>query len=162
MKTKPCLTLLLASLGLFLAGCNFDLPLTAKPTRPINEQLVGDWLSVDTDAAKVVRMNVRMLDEGTYAVAYDGDLYRAFHSDFAGLPLVSVQDLNSGDRKYSYFHWQLSADGNHLSLKGVSTRVVPDTTKDRDAIQKLIKQNLSNPELYGEEMVFSRKQAARR
>ena len=161
MKTMFRPVLLLALLGLILAGCNFDVPLTAKPTRPINDQLVGDWLSTDTDAARVVRMNVRKLDETTYAVSYDGDLYRAFHSDFAGLSLVSAQDLNSRERKYAYFTWQLSADGARLTLKGVSTRVIPDTTKDAGVIQELIKKNRSNPELFGEEAVFTRKKADR-
>ena len=47
-------------------------------------------------------MRVRRLDDNTYVVYYDGDLFRAYHSDVAETPFASVQDLNSSDRKYAY------------------------------------------------------------
>ena len=56
-------------------------------------------------------MRVRRLDDSTYVVYYDGDLFRAYHSDVAEMPLVSVQDLNSSDRGYAYVVWKLSSDG---------------------------------------------------
>jgi hypothetical protein len=104
-------------------------------------------------------MSVRRLDDFNYVVALDGDVYRAFHSDFAGTAFLSVQNLQPGgnDRKYVYFVWQLSADGAQLSLKGVSTRVVPEETKGRAALQKLIHANLANPKLYGDTLVFTPK-----
>ena len=54
---------------------------------------------------------MRRLDDSTYVVYYDGDLFRAYHSDVAEMPLASVQDLNSNDRKYAYVVWKLSSDG---------------------------------------------------
>ena len=87
----------------------------------------------------------------------DGDIYRAFPSDFAGVAFVSVQDLQVGreDHKFVYFTWQLSADGLKLTLRGVSTRVVPEETKGRSALQKLIKANLTNPALFTDAPVFT-------
>jgi hypothetical protein len=68
------------------------------------------------------------LDDSTYVVYYDGDLFRAYHSDVAEMPLASVQDLNSNDRKYAYVVWKLSDDGKHLTLRSVN-KVIPKETK---------------------------------
>lgn len=157
MKTKPPLAWLLIAGCLLFAGCNYDLPLTAQPTRKVDARLLGDWVGFDKDDQKEELMHVRQLDDSTYVVAMDSDIYRAFHSDFADTTFVTVQDLNSDERKYVYYVWQLSADGTQLSLKGVSNKVVPEETKGREALQKLIKANLANPKLYGDEIKFTRK-----
>lgn len=158
MKTKLFLLPLLAA-GLAFTACNYDDPLTAKPTRPVDAKLLGSWVAVDKDDHKEMLMVVRRLDDSNYVIALDGDLYRAFHSDFAGNAFLSVQNLQPGgdDRKYVYFVWQLSTDGAQLSLKGVSTRIVPDETKGRAALQNLVKANLTNPKLYGDTLVFTPK-----
>ena len=108
-------------------------------------------------------MHVLQLDDSNYIVVMDGDAYRAFHSDFAGTAFVSVQDLQVGREahKYIYFTWQLSADGALLSLRGLSTQVVPEDTKGRTALQKLIKANLTNPKLFTEAPTFHRPPAAK-
>ena len=146
---------LLLALSL-LAGCNYDVALTATPTRKIDERLVGDWLGGD-DGKDV--MSVRQLDDSTYAVAMDHDIYRAFHSDFADTAFVSVQSLQSNrdHGKYVYVTWALSADGDRLTVRTVSIKVVPEETKDRAALQKLIKANLANPALFADPLVFTRK-----
>ena len=153
MKTKHHLTCLIAAVVLLFAGCNYDVPLTARPTRNIDERLLGVWLGGDEGKDPMV---VRRLDDSTYVVAMDDDLYRAFHSDFAGTALLSVQELNHG-RLYVYLTAALAADGNQLTLRTVSTKVVPEETKGRAALQKLIKANLAHPALFGEPLVFQRK-----
>lgn len=103
-------------------------------------------------------MSVRKFDDATYAVALDNDIYRVFHSDFAGVAFVTAQDLNSDDRKYCYYRWSLSADGRTLTLQGVDTKLVPEKTRTAAAIQKLIKDNLSNPALFDKEVLtYTRK-----
>ena len=153
MKTNHHLTCLIAAVVLFFAGCNYDVPLTARPTRNIDERLLGVWLGGDEGKDTMV---VRRLDDSTYVVAMDDDLYRAFHSDFAGTAFLSVQELNHG-RLYVYLTAVLAADGNQLTLRTVSTKVVPEETKGRAALQKLIKANLAHPALFGEPLVFTRK-----
>lgn len=159
MKTKSTLAWLLAAAALLLAGCNYDVALTDQPTRKIDARLVGDWLGGE-DGKDV--MSVRQLDDSSYAVAMDHDIYRAFHSDFAGTAFVSVQSLqpNSDHGKYVYVTWALSPDGNQLTVRTVSVKVVPEETKGgRDALQKLIKANLANPALFADPLVFKRKDA---
>lgn len=153
MKTKFRPILLLAACFAFTA-CNYDSPLTAKPTRPLDGRLLGDWLGGDEGKDP---MHVRKLDDTTYVVAFDKDIYRAFHSDFADRPFLTVQDLNSSDRLYLYMIWEISADGNQLRLRTVSDKVVTDKNKGQAALQKAVKENLQNPALLGETMVFMRK-----
>ena len=47
MKIRFLLPSFLAAGCLALTGCNYDSPLTAKPTQMINEKLLGEWVSVD-------------------------------------------------------------------------------------------------------------------
>jgi len=148
---------LIATICLLLAGCNYDFPLTPKPTQRVDARLLGEWVVVDKDNQKEEHLSVRQLDDTTYVVTFDGDIYRAFHSDYAGTAFMSVQDLNADNRKYVYFKWTLSPDNTQLTLVGVSNKVVPETTKDRGAIQKLIKANLTNPALFGDPLTFTRK-----
>jgi hypothetical protein len=131
-------------------ACQYDIPITTAPTRKVQEQLLGNWTSADGKE----HMNVRRLDENTYVVYYDGDLFRAYHSDVAETPFASVQDLNSNDRKYAYVIWKLSDDSKFLKLRNVNDKVVPKETKDSATVVALLTKNASRPDLFGEEIEF--------
>ena len=131
-------------------ACEYEVPITPSPTRKVQEELLGNWVSLDGKE----NMRVRRLDNSTYVVYYDGDLFRAYHSDIAEMPFASVQDLNSNDRKYAYVVWNLSDDGKHLSLRNVNDKVVPKETKDSATVVALLSKNAHNLELFGEEIEF--------
>ena len=131
-------------------ACQYDVPITSGPTRKVQERLLGDWTSADGKE----KLKLRSLDDTVYIVYYDGDLFRAYHSDVAETPFASVQDLNSTDRKYAYVVWKLSDDGKYLSLRNVSDKVISKETKDSAAIVALLTKNVRNPELLGEEIEF--------
>lgn len=155
---KP-LALAVALAAFALTGCNYDFALTEQPTQKVDVRLIGNWVAVDKDNGKQESMQVRRLDDTTYVVAFDEDIYRAFHSDFAGQPFLSVQNLQPGgdERKYLVMTWALSADASQLTLRTVSIKVVPESTKDRVALQRLIQANLANPKLCGDPLIFNRK-----
>ena len=157
MKPKFFAATFLAVTCLLFFGCDYDFPLTTKPTHKIDSRLVGDWAPVEKEDAKDEIMHVRDFDGSHYVVSMDKDIYRVFHSDFANTAFLSVQDLNSDNRRYLYFIWSLSEDGTQLSLKGVDTKVIPDTTKTATEVQRLIKQQLKNPHLFRDEIRFTRK-----
>ena len=136
------------------AACNYEVPITTSPTRKVQEQLLGNWTSSDGKE----KMRVRRLDDSVYVVYYDGDLFRVYHSDVAETPFVSVQDLNSNDRKYAYVVWNLLDDGKHLRLRNVSDKVIPKESKDPATIVALLTKNAHNPELLGEEIEFRKEQ----
>jgi len=99
---------------------------------------------------------VRRLDDNLYIVYYDGDLFRAYHSDVAETPFVSVQDINSSDRKYAYVVWKLSDDGKRLSLRNVQSKLIQKEQRDSGRVAELLKENARNPELFGEEIEFNK------
>ena len=139
---------------LIFNACNYEVSITSSPTRKVQEQLLGNWVSLDGKE----NMRVRRLDDSTYVVYYDGDLFRAYHSDVAETPFTTVQDLNSSDRKYAYIIWKLSDDGKNLRLRSVNDKVVPKETKDSAAVAALLTKNARNPELFGEEVAFKKEQ----
>ena len=116
----------------------------------MQERLLGDWTSNDGKE----KLKLRSLDDSIYVAYYDGDLFRAYHSDVAEIPFVTVQDLNSNDRKYAYVVWKLSGDGKHLSLRNVSDKVISKETKESGTVVALLTKNARNPELFGEEIEF--------
>ena len=145
----------LATLAVILAltGCNYDAALTAQPTRKIDDRLLGVWLGGDEGKEPLI---VRALDEFTYVVAMDDEIYRAYHSDFGDRPFLSVQELQK-ERRYLFLTAEVSADGKKLTLHTVNVKVIPEETKGREALQRLLKANLTNPKLFGEALVYTRK-----
>ncbi|HEU0275985.1 MAG TPA: hypothetical protein VFQ83_15790 [Candidatus Udaeobacter sp.] len=135
---------------LCIGACVYEVPITPAATRKVQEQLLGNWVSLDGKE----NMRMRRWDESTYVVYYDGDLFRVYHSDVAEMPLVSVQDLNSNDRKYAYVIWKLSDAGKRLTLRNVNNKLIPKETKDSTAVAELLTKNAHNPELFGEEIEF--------
>lgn len=137
---------------LAFAACEYEVPITPSPTRKVEERLLGDWVSLDGKE----QMKVRRFDDNIYIVYYDGDLFPAYHSDVAETPFVSVQDINSRERKYAYVVWKLSNDGKRLSLRSVQSTVIPKEQKDSARVAELLKENAKNPELFGEEIEFNK------
>jgi lipopolysaccharide export LptBFGC system permease protein LptF len=137
---------------LAFAACQYEVPITPSPTRNVQERLLGDWVSLDGKE----QMKVRRFDDNIYIVYYDGDLFRAYHSDVAETAFVSVQDINSNDHKYAYVVWKLSDDGKRLSLHSVQSKVVPKEEKDSARVAELLKENAKNPDLFGEEIEFKK------
>ena len=137
---------------LCFAGCQCDVPITSSPTRNVDQRLLGDWRSLDGKED----LRVRRLDDNTYVIYYDGDLFRAYHSDVGDTPFATLQDLNSNDRKYAYIVWKFSDDGKSLRLRNVSDKVIPKETKDSATIVALLTKNAEKPELFGEEIEFTK------
>ena len=137
---------------LTLTACQYDIPITSAPTRKVQEQLLGDWTSADGKE----KLKLRSLDDSIYIVYYDGDLFRAYHSDIAETPFATVQDLNSSNRKYAYIIWKLSDDGKNLILRNVNNKVVPKGIRNSADVVALLTRNAGNPELFGEEIEFQK------
>ena len=136
---------------LAFSACEYEDPITSNPTRKVQEQLLGNWISQDGKE----HLRVRRLDENIYIVYYNGDLFRVYHSDVADTPFVSVQDINSDDRKYAYVVWKLSEDSKHLRLR-VNHDVIPKEKKDSTGVAKFLEENAKNPDLLGEEIQFNK------
>jgi hypothetical protein len=148
---KFTLGIIVAACCLAISGCIYDVPITSKATHKVDARLLGNWTSKDgKDKMKVVR-----LDDSDYIVSSNGDLYRAYHSDVADTPFVSVQKLESDKPQYAYWTWRLSDDGT-LIVRNVNDKVIPDDTKDSATVRNLLKKNLQNPALFGDEMQMTK------
>lgn len=160
MNLRDVLLSAIVGCALALSACDYDVPITSSPTRPVDARLLGDWwlLAVEKDQREphLEHMKIRRFDDSNYSISYQGDLYRAYHSDVAGLPLVSVQSIEDKDRKYLYFAWQLSGDGKQLTLRRVSTNVIPKATTDSATIVKQIENSRNNPQLFQESVEYKR------
>jgi hypothetical protein len=138
--------------SLAFTACQYDIPITSAPTRKVQERLLGDWTSADGKE----KLKLRSFDDSIYIVYYDGDLFRAYHSDVADTSFATVQDLNSSDRKYAYITWKLAGDGKNLRLRSVNDKVVPKETRDSAAVVALLTKNARDPALFGEEIEFKK------
>jgi hypothetical protein len=153
MAQPRALGIIAAICCLLCISCVYEVPITAKPTRKVDERLLGNWTSKDgTSKMKIVR-----LDDYHYIVSANGDLYRVYHSDVAKLPLVTVQYLDSATPKYAYSAWRLAEDGS-LFGKAVSDKIVPDDTKSSAGVRKLLEANAQNPALFEAETQYTKDQ----
>lgn len=149
--TRP-LKVISTLLALALAGCEFEAPITEKPTRPTNDKLVGTWKAISGPDV----MKVRQLDAATYVVSYNGDLYSAHHSDLGGAPYVSVLHLAPENRKHSFLSWRLSDADDRLTLRVVSSKVIPRDTATPAALRALLEKEAKNTALLGPEFHYTR------
>lgn len=151
-----------------LAGCDeFEVPITDEPTRDIEPALLGDWMMAEekgSDSRKYSRdrLRIRSFDRSTYVVEHNESLYRAWHSDVDGIPLVTLQSIDSEERKYQYWSFQLSDDSSELTLRSVqsdgsmSKGVIPSDSRDSAAAAASIRKNLENPRLFAGEVKFAK------
>ena len=146
----PTVGVVICLCALTFSACQYDVPITSGPTRNVQERLLGNWTSADGQE----KLKLRKFDDSTYIVYYDGDLFRAYHSDIGEISFATVQDLDSNDRKYAYVIWKLSDDAKRLRLRNINDKVVPKETKDSATVVALLTKNARNPELFGEEIEF--------
>ena len=142
-----CTALLLA---VFAVGCVYQAPLTAKPTRKIDERLLGDWVE---DQANGKDLKIRKLDDSHYVIFYE-EFYQAYHSDVGEGHFVSIQQIDpipDADRKYTFATCELKDDGNTLVVRTVNDKTIPDTLKTSAALEKAVRANLKNPDLLNKE-----------
>ena len=149
---RRALILFIAAAGLLLAGCDYTVPLSAKPDRKIDERLLGEWISPSS------WMKVRRFDAENYVVYHNGTAFRAWHSPVAGLPLLTVQELESkpGSTKFAYLSYDVTGDGQRLNLRVVRDEVVSKKINDTAAMRQAVEQHARHPELLTEEIPFSR------
>ena len=135
------------AMTVMLAGCIYDAPLTANGTRRVDARLVGDWTSDDGKE----RLKVRALDSTTYLLILNGDPFRGWHSDFADVSFVTVQDLDGPARKYAYLKYALSDDGQRLTAYAVNSDTIPATLRSSSEARRLLRSSLDNPKLFVDE-----------
>lgn len=147
---EPGFNVLVLLLCLVFVGYEYDVPASAEPTRRVAEQLVGDWIAMGG------WMKVRLFDASSYMIFHDGELCRAWHSDGAGSPLVSAQDIDTDKRKFAYLHYPVLADSRRLAQRVVDAKIIPDETRDAAPNKMLFEKRRGNSDLFGEEFLHAK------
>jgi len=142
---------ILAAIG--MSGCIYPVPVTEAATRGVEPGLVGEWMSADGKN----RLEVRRYDDRNAVVVLNGLVLRAYHSEVAGLPLVTLQELESPERKYAYVTWQLADGGNRLEWRAVSRKVVPEDLGTTALVRARLEKERDNPALLEAVQVYERK-----
>lgn len=158
-RTPACVAVIVAVVALGFTGCDYRLPLTATPSRPIDEHFLGRWVEIRQPRAPK-RMTIRRGTGDTYRISYDdGDGWRpieAYHSDVAGLPLMTVQYASpTSDHPFVYAMFTLSDDERYLVVRRISPKIIADAD-DRDALIQSLISNKDNPDLLITEATFER------
>jgi len=152
MKRQVASMMLLSILG--LTGCEFDVPITVHPTRKIELSLLGEWSGIG-DCKD--RMKVRKYDDSSYVFSFNETMYRAWHSDVGGIPFVTVQNLDSPERRYLYFAWSLTGDGKSLTLKPVKYDLFTKGMENPADVVKILRANFGSTDLFEDAATFIRK-----
>jgi hypothetical protein len=155
MKSLPArlpsfLAATLAFAALLLAGCDYDVPLTEKPSGPIDQKLLGNWLSPEG------WMMVRSFDADHYVVSYNGAIYRGWHSTVAGRSFITLHSLDAQSPKFTYVSYSLGNDQRRLDVRVVRDEVLSKEIKDSAAMRKALEQVVPNPALLTEVTPFTR------
>lgn len=140
--------LLAVCAALIFGGCDYDVPLSIRPERPVDGRLTGNWLSPHG------WMMVRPFDTENYVIVHNGDMFRAWHSTVDGAAYVTIQSLDNAKPKYAYLTYTLAPDGNRLEVRVVRDDVIPKTIQDTAAMRQAVARHagdsahLGNPEIY--------------
>jgi hypothetical protein len=163
MKTRTSFIALCLSL-LALAGCDYMVPLAGKPELPIDKALVGLW-ETKTDG-DVNRLLVLPLSKNEYMVAWPAGapdtLYaRACLCKATDFALVQLAWFGTGhgtepDDARVYQYAAYSVDGDKLTARLLNADTVSRDAATPAALLAAIKANSTNPELFREEMAFTR------
>ena len=100
LRNSAAIAIVIALVLLGLGACQYSVPITEQPTRQVETNLLGDWVS--TDGRESIK--IRKLGQSTYIVSYNGVLFQAFHSDLSGISFLIVQELETHDRSYRYLN----------------------------------------------------------
>lgn len=163
MKTNAFLAVACAAA---LAGCDYTVPLTATPDRPIDPALVGLWERQDEAQGGAEKLLVLPLGKNEYLVSYPANSKNAL---FARATLCKAADLTllqltwfgtalgtvaDDARIYQYATFTVAGD----TLKG---RLLNGDVVDRDAASAAaliaaIEANADSPKRFRDEWTFTK------
>ncbi|NOU36419.1 MAG: hypothetical protein HOO88_06580 [Kiritimatiellaceae bacterium] len=148
--------LILPAILLFLAGCDYDIPLSQTPSAPANPALAGKWSGQPANE-KPVRIEIKT--SGTdYSVIYTegGDelTFKGFEIKAAGLNLIQLELKDAEKQKYLFAKYELTPDG--LSVYRLNPEVVSAKCQTAEELLNDLAVHRNNPFLFSEPLKFTR------
>lgn len=155
----------LALVSWFLVGCDYTVPLVAKPETKIDPAVLGVWEREMPDG-KRERLLVLPLGETEYLVSFPAEtadaLYaRACLGQVGEEPIIQLQwfgtargALAKDERVYQYAVYQVG-EGT-LSVRMLNSETVSKEVKSPAELSRAIAEGMDEPDLFREPMVFQR------
>ncbi|MFZ9747516.1 MAG: hypothetical protein ACO3G4_12885 [Opitutaceae bacterium] len=146
----PRLRRRLPALLLFLAaGCEFEGPLSPRPEAPVEERLLGRWVTPD-GWVKVTRY-----DAEHYVMVYNGTVYRAWHSRVAGQDFLTLRNLEGPAPRHHFLHWRRVSD-RRIDVSFVREDLVPRHERDPEVLRRAVAAGWGQPDLLAPAVPFIR------
>ncbi|MBI2440202.1 MAG: hypothetical protein HYV35_02405 [Lentisphaerae bacterium] len=156
--------IILVACGL-LAGCDYTVPLVKTPELEIQAEVIGLWQRTKADG-QIEKVLVLPLGKREYLVSFpagspDAMFARACLCRSADRTLVQLEWLGTAqaklledDRVFQFAAYTLS--GDTLTIRLLNSDCVKKDAKSSDELAKALLHNKDNPDLFRNEMVFSK------
>lgn len=148
-----------------LAGCEYTVPLVSQPALPIDRAVIGLWQS-QKESGQAEELLVLPLDAHEYLLSFPAGAKGAMFARVclwqgAGLTLAQLNWIGTAQAKLpennrTYQYASFKAEGDTLRVRMLNSEVVKKEIASANALEKAIKDNKENPDLFQEEMVFKR------
>ncbi len=148
-----------------VAGCDYTVPLVETPAAEIDAAVAGVWQRPGADG-KSERLLVLPLGSREYLVSFPagtegamfarGCLWRDGNIVLVQLDWIGTAQgkLPEDERTYQYAAYAL--DGGTLRIRLLDPAVVPRDAATAEDLRRAIAENMDNPRLFRDEMVFTR------
>ena len=156
--------MVLVACGL-LAGCDYTVPLAMTPEMGIDAEVVGLWQRT-IEEGQLERLLVLPLSKQEYLVSFPAGATNAMFARAclfraAGKTLVQLAwfgtakaTVPEGNRVFQFAACTLA--GDRLTVRLLNAERVNRDAKSADELAKAIADNKDKPDLFRDEMVFSR------
>ena len=158
-------TVVSCALWLLLAGCVYEVPLVTESKQDVNKDLLGRWETVGDDG-RLMPLLVLPWGAREYLVQYpatdkDGLFFRAFVAQTGDEPLLQFQCLGTSagqlpDSPRVYHYGTFRLNGKQLVLRLINPEVVSKDIKTPQALAQAIAERRGQPDLFGDQTVFTR------
>lgn len=147
---------LLPVILMFLAGCDYEVPLSKTAAAPANAALTGKWTGESFEGKKAV---LEIKTSGAdYSVNYsegsDTLTFQGFEVKAAGLNMIQLALENNEDAKYLLVKYSLTPEG--LSVYRLNTAVVSAKCQTTEELLSDLTVHRQNRVLFTEPLKFTK------
>src|SRR5438067_789394 len=127
--------------------------MTSQSRRLRREKCGNDCLATGKE-----KLKLRSFDDSIYIVYYDGDIFRAYHSDFAETPVRDCPGPQLERSKVCLRHLEIVGRRQELEIAERQRQGGPKENQGLSHHSCIPDKNASNPELFGEEIEFKKRE----
>jgi hypothetical protein len=153
--------ILLPVVLMFLAGCDYEVPLSQTASAPANPALAGTWVGQEPKDIENGSMEIKISGTDyyvTYGASSNALYFKGFEIKAAGLNLIQLElqgaDEQNEKNKYLFVKYELTLKG--LSFCRLDTKVVSDKCQSTEELLSDLTVHRKNPFLFTEPLKFTK------